>query len=182
MSNSKSSACGLTRLDGLLAAIRADEAIPAVARAIFATLAREYERIDVEIAELDRQLLALHRENEVSQPLAAIPGAGPLGATLLSIKVTDAHGFKSGRDFAALLGLTPKNHATAGRNRLGGIKRAGDEMLRRVLVAGVAALIRWMRCTGKRAWHWLEALIDWKLMTSGQAYRPIGESPAAARP
>ena len=192
---------GLARLGALLAAIRADAAIPAVARTMFATLARDYERIDAEIAELDRQLLALHRANELSQRLAAIPGIGPVGATLLSIKLTDAHGFKSGRDFAAWLGLTPKNHATAGRNRLGVITRAGDAMLRRVLVAGASTLIQWMRRTGKRAWPWLEALIArkpfklaavalagklawiaWKLMTSGQSYRPIGESPAAARP
>ncbi|ESX18816.1 hypothetical protein X765_32295 [Mesorhizobium sp. LSHC440B00] len=65
----------------------------------------------------------------------------PVGATLLAIKVPDARGFKSGRDFAAWLGLTPKNHSTAGRNRLGVTTRAGDEMLRSVLVVGATALI-----------------------------------------
>ncbi|NGO56294.1 transposase, partial [Allomesorhizobium camelthorni] len=137
--------------------------------------------------------LALHRANEVSRRLAALPGIGPIGATLLAIKVPDAHGFKSGRDFAAWLGLTPKNHSTAGRNRLGVITRAGDETLRAVLVAGAMAVIQHMRRTGKRVWPWLEALIArkpaklaavalanklariaWKLMVSGERYRANG--------
>ena len=77
----------------------------------------------------------------MSRRLATIPGVGPIGATLLSIKVVDARGFKSARNFAAWLGLTPKNHSTAGKNRLGVITRAGDGMLRAVLVAGATAVI-----------------------------------------
>jgi transposase len=135
----------------------------------------------------------------VSRRLAALPGIGPIGATLLAIKVPDAQGFKSGRDFAAWLGLTPKNHSTAGKNRLGAITRAGDEMLRSVLVAGATALIQHMRRGSKRAWPWLEALIArkpfklvavalanklariaWKLMVSSEPYRPIGAVVPAA--
>lgn len=192
---------GLARLGDLLADIRADTTIPALARDMFETLARDYARIDEEIAALDGKLLALHRDNEMSRRLAVMPGIGPIGATLLSIKVTDAHGFRSGRDFAAWLGLTPKNHSTAGRNRLGAITRAGDGMLRSVLVAGATALIQHMRRGGKRAWPWLEGLIArkafklaavalanklariaWKLMISGEHYRPIAALPVAARP
>jgi transposase len=184
---------GLSRLGDLLADIRADAALPAMAREMFETLARDYARVSEEIAVLDERLLALHRDNEVSRRLAAIAGVGPIGATLLAIKVTDAHGFGSGRDFAAWLGLTPKNHSTAGKNRLGVITRAGDEMLRSVLVAGATALIQHMRRGGKRTWPWLEALIArkpfklvavalanklariaWKLMVSSEPYRPIG--------
>jgi transposase len=88
-----------------------------------------------------------------------IPGIGPIGATLLSIKVVDARGFKSARNFAAWLGLTPKNHSTAGKNRLGVITRAGDEMLRSVLVAGATAVIGDLRRGGSRIWPWLKALI-----------------------
>jgi transposase len=184
---------GLSRLGDLLADIRASAGIPAMARAMFETLACDYARVSEEIAALDEKLLALHRDNEVSRRLAAMPGIGPIGATLLSIKVTDVHGFKSGREFAAWLGLTPKNHSTAGKNRLGIITRAGDEMLRSVLVAGAMAVIQHMRRTGKRVWPWLEGLIArkpaklaavalanklariaWRLMVSGERYRPIG--------
>lgn len=192
---------GLSRLGDLLADIRTDATIPAMARQMFETLARDYARINEEIAALDARLLALHRDSEVSRRLATMPGIGPIGATLLSIKVTDAQGFKSGRDFAAWLGLTPKNHSTAGRNRLGVITRAGDEMLRAVLVAGATAVIQHMRRGGKRTWPWLEALIGrkafklaavalanklariaWKLMVSGEPYRPIGGALPATAP
>ncbi|RWM26523.1 IS110 family transposase [Mesorhizobium sp.] len=193
---------GLSRLGDLLADIRADATIPDMAKDMFETLARDYAHISAEVAVLDEKLLALHRHNEVSRRLAAIPAVGPVGATLLAIKVTDAHGFKSGRDFAAWLGLTPKNHSTAGKNRLGVITRAGDEMLRSVLVAGATALIQHMRRGSKRVWPWLQALIArkapklaavalanklariaWKLMVSGEQYRPLGATyPAPVLP
>ena len=184
---------GLCRLGDLVADIRADRTMPSLARDMFETLAREHQRVSEEIAALDDKLLSLHRGSEMSRRLAVMPGIGPIGATLLAIKVPDAHGFKSGRDFAAWLGLTPKNHSTAGRNRPGGITRAGDEMLRSVLVVGATALIQHMRRGGKRVWPWLEALIArkppklaavalanklariaWKLMTSGESYRTNG--------
>ncbi|RUW57379.1 IS110 family transposase, partial [Mesorhizobium sp. M7A.F.Ca.US.008.03.1.1] len=141
---------GLSRLGDLLVDIRADATIPDTARDMFETLARDYAHISAEIVVLNEKLLTFHKHNEVSQRLATIPAVGPVGATLLAIKVPDANGFKSGRDFAAWLGLTPKNHSTAGRNRLGVITRAGDEMLRSVLVAGATALIQHMRRGSKR--------------------------------
>jgi len=192
---------GLSQLDKLLADIRADTTLPDMAKDMIETLARDFARIDREIVVLDKKLMAVHRENAISRRLAAIPGIGPVGATLLAIKVVDAHGFKSGRDFAAWLGLTPKNHSTAGKNRLGVITRAGDEMLRSVLVTGATAVVRYVRRGGKRTWPWLEALIArkppklaavalanklariaWKLMVSGERYRPAGTVLSAVGP
>ncbi|WP_280710172.1 transposase [Bradyrhizobium sp. BR13661] len=103
-------------------------------------LAAELARDD-QIAKLDKKLMHLHRSSEMSRRLAAIPGIGPIDATLLLIKVLDAGGIKSARNLAAWLGLTPKNHSTAGKNRLGVITRAGNGMLRTVLVAGATAVI-----------------------------------------
>lgn len=122
-------------------------------------LAAELARGDDQIAKLDKKLMQLHRSNEMSRRLAAIPGVGPIGATLLSIKVVDARGFKSARNFAAWLGLTPKNHSTAGKNRLGVIARVGDGMLRAVLVAGATAVIVDMRRRETRSWPWLKDII-----------------------
>jgi transposase len=150
---------GLSRLRELLADIRADATVPDLAMELVQALAGELTRVDDQIAKLDKKLMQLHRGNEMSRRLAGIPGIGPVGATLLSIKVTDAHSFKSGRNFAAWLGLTPKNHSTAGKNRLGVITRAGDEMLRSVLVAGATAVIGDLRRGGNRIWPWLKALI-----------------------
>ncbi|WP_346908921.1 IS110 family transposase [uncultured Roseibium sp.] len=183
---------GLFQLDRLVERIRADETLPEMARDMFETLVRDYARVDKEIADLNAKLRELHRADELSQRLAGIPGIGPVGATLLAIKVSNAHAFKSGRDFSAWLGLTPKNHSTAGKNRLGVITRAGDEMLRATLVAGASAVL--LQCRQgriKTPWPWLEKLcrhkphklaavalanklarIAWKLMVSGETYHP----------
>ena len=75
-----------------------------------------------------------HKATPVSQLLAAVPGIGPVGALSLALTV-DPGRFTSGRPFAAWLGLTPKEHSTGGRQRLGGISRAGHERLRQLLGA-----------------------------------------------
>jgi transposase len=186
---------GLSRLQKLLINIRADATVPDLAMELVEALATELARVDDQIATLDKKLMQLHRSNEMSRRLATIPGVGPIGATLLSIKVVDARGFKSARNFAAWLGLTPKNHSTAGKNRLGVITRAGDGMLRAVLVAGATAVIAETRRRG-RSWPWLKDLIArkppklvaialanklariaWKLMVSGERYRPASAVP-----
>jgi transposase len=108
--------------------------------------------------------------------------------------------FKSGRDFAAWIGLTPRDHSTAGKVRLGVITRAGDEMLRSVLVVGATALLQQIRIgRSKNASRWLLELLQrkkpklvavalankiariaWKLMVSGETYRrPEGQPQTA---
>src|ERR1700690_337057 len=94
-------------------------------------------------------------QNELSRRLAQVPAIGPIGATLLAMKVPDPRAFRTGRDFAAWLGLTPKDHSTAGKQRLGVITRAGDEALRAVLVAGAMSLVQQAQRRPDRAWPWL---------------------------
>jgi transposase len=144
-----------------------------------------------EIERIEDKLMIWHRGDECSQRLAKIPGVGPIGASLLMMKTPDPRLFKSGRAFAAWIGLTSKDHSTAGKTRLGGITRAGDELLRSTLVVGATAVIRHVRQTkGKNASPWLVGLIErkkpkqvavalankiariaWKLMVSGETYR-----------
>jgi transposase len=183
------SARGLDKIEPLLARIAADEALPAVARELFAGLGEEYAQLQDRLAGLEEALLAWQRANEQSCRLVRIPGVGPIGAALLAMKVPDPRAFRSGRDFAACLGLTPKNHSTAGRQRLGVITRAGDEALRCVLVAGATAVIQQVRQGRSQPSAWLADLvrrkppklaavalanktarIAWKLMVSGQSY------------
>ena len=147
-------------VDMLLERIAANSAVPELAREIFARLAEQIDGLDKQIKALDRQLLAWHRQNECSQRLAAIPGVGPVVATALVMKVPDPKLFRSGRQFAAWIGLTPKDHSTAGRQRLGGITRAGDETLRRLLVSGAMAVIRCAK--PGRTSPWLLALLQRK--------------------
>src|SRR5260370_18766672 len=93
--------------------------------------------------------MAWRRADECSRRLTKIPGVGPIGAVLLTMKPPEPELFRSGRQFAAWIGLTPKDHSTAGKVRLGGITRAGDEGLRSVLAVGATTLIRHARRGGR---------------------------------
>jgi transposase len=129
-----------------------------------------------------------HRADECSQRLTKIPGVGPIGAVLLKMKTPEPELFRSGRQFAAWIGLTPKDHSTAGKVRLGVITRAGDEGLRAVLVVGATSVIQHVQ-RGGRPSPWLTELlkrkspklaavalankmarIAWKLMVTGNNY------------
>jgi transposase len=133
---------GLDKIEPLLAQIAQVESLPALAREIFAIEGREYAQLQVKLKAIEAKLMAWHRANAASRRLAQIPGVGPIGATALVMKAPDPGAFPSGRHFAAWLGLTPKGHSTAGKTRLGKITRAGDEVLRSLLVAGATAVIQ----------------------------------------
>ena len=179
---------GLAHLVPLLDRIEADENLPVLARDLFASQAKEYAQLQAQIAEVDGKLMAWHRADECSQRLDKIPSVGPIGAVLLRMKTPEPEMFQSGRQFAAWIGLTPKDHSTAGKLRLGVITRAGDEGLRSVLVAGATAVIQQAQRSGKAS-PWLAELlkrkspklaavalanktarIAWKMMMTGETY------------
>src|SRR5437879_5975826 len=83
-------------------------------------LAAQLEQIEAAIAALEKQLMAWHKTNAVSQRLASIPGIGPIIATAIATTVADPGVFRSGREFAAWLGLVPRQNSTGGKTRLGG--------------------------------------------------------------
>jgi transposase len=188
---------GLDKIEPLLARI-AEAALPKLAKELFATHAREYARLKVEITKIEAKLMAWHKHNELSRRLEEVPGVGPIGASLATMKVPNPHAFRCGRDFAAWLGVTPKDHSTAGKTRLGVITRAGDEALRSVLVVGATAVIQKVKQGKGQPSPWLvellrrkppklaaialankNARIIWKLMVSGERYNPARA--AAAR-
>jgi transposase len=180
---------GLDKLEPLLARIAEDESLPALARGLFAVQSREYARLQDELREIEVRLMAWHRADAVGRRLAQIPAIGPIIATTLVMKTPDPRAFRSGRHFAAWLGLTPTDHSTAGKTRLGKITRAGDEDLRRLLVIGATAVIQQARRGRGQHSQWLLALIKrkppklvavalankvariaWKLMVTGESY------------
>ena len=193
---------GRARIGALLSRAQADPDLPALARSLFAEYGEEYAALEARLQAIDAELMAWHRSNETSRRLARIPGVGPVTASLLAMKASEPQAFASGRQFAAWIGLTPKDHSTAGKNRLGVITRAGDETLRSLLVVGATAVI-WQARRGKgNPSPWLVALlkrkppklaavalanktarIAWKLMTTGESYdakRALSATPKAA--
>ena len=186
---------GPARIEPLLARIAADETLPALARELFAEQAKEYAQLGARLTAVDAKLMAWHRQDERSRRLTRIPGVGPIIASLLSMKTPDPHAFRSGRQFAAWIGLTPKDHSTAGKVRLGVITRAGDEALRSLLVVGATAVI-WQARRGRgKPSPWLVDLlkrkppklaavalankiarIAWKLSTTGEIYDDLSRS------
>jgi transposase len=184
------------RLLELLAA-EADESLPPVARRALEPLARQLARLETEIDRLDHELILWHRSNELSTRLATIPGVGPVTATALAASVTDPSMFRSGREFAAFLGLVPRQASSGGKEKLGRISKMGDRYLRTLLVVGASAVLRHAR-KGSASKAWAQALLDkkpfklvavalanktariaWAVMTRGEAYRADARPMAA---
>jgi transposase len=97
---------------------------------------------NVRLQVIDRSILALQRTDDVARRLSTIPGVGPVGATALAASVADPNQFRSGREFAAWLGLTPSQNSSGGKDRLGRITKMGNRYLRKLLVIGATSLIR----------------------------------------
>ena len=121
---------GLRNVGELIAITRdeSDARLPGLAQQVLQVLAGQIEQIEAAIAALEKQLMAWHRSNPVSQRLATIPGIGPIIATAIAATVVDPIGFRSGREFAAWLGLVPRQNSTGGKTRLGGISKRGNQI------------------------------------------------------
>jgi len=116
--------------------------VPIEAAKIVGTLSQQALDTHVRLREIDRDLAVWLRGNDVARRLMTIPGIGPVGATALAASVSDPHQFRSGRQFAAWLGLTPLQKSSGGKERLGRISKMGDKYLRKLLVVGMTSLVR----------------------------------------
>jgi transposase len=116
--------------------------VPVEAVKIVGMLSQQALDTHTQLREIDRALVALQRSDDVARRLATIPGIGPVGATALAASVTDPGQFRSGRQFAAWLGLTPLQNSSGGKERLGRISKMGDKYLRKLLVVGATSLVR----------------------------------------
>lgn len=121
----------------------ADERIPSSARRVLRVLAAELTALDLRVGAVEATIIAPSREDAVARRLATIPGIGPIIAARITALVSDPSIFRSGRDFAAWIGLVPRQNSTGGKPRLGGISKRGNSSLRRLLVGGaMAAMFR----------------------------------------
>jgi len=179
---------GPQQVPELLRRVAAEEGVPALAREMLGLLASQLEALNAQLKAIEARLMAWHRQDQASQCLATIPGIGPIGGVSFTLKVPDPKAFRSGRHFAAWIGITPRENSTAGKHRPGKISREGDESLRRLLVLGATAVIR--QAKRGRASAWLLGLlarkpkklaavalankmarIIWAMMVSGETYR-----------
>jgi len=174
------------------------QALPELALSALRLLAEQIDDAAAKIAALEKEIIAHHRGDAAGRLLASIPGVGPIIASALAAAVPDASVFKSGRQFAAWLGLVPRQNSTGGKQRLGGITKAGDRYLRRLLVIGATGLIRYKRKNVPGGIAWLSAMLQrkparlvtvalankmariaWAVLCRGELYREAAPPSAA---
>jgi transposase len=179
---------GLKQLLAIIAD-EGDERVPIDARASLIVLAAQLQALHTMIGSIEKRLTVQHRANEASKRLESIPGIGLIGASAIAATVTDPKAFRSGRDFAAWIGLVPRQDSTGGKQKLGPISKQGDRYLRRILVVGAHSVLRRAKQSPEK-YPWLTQLlarrpfkvvaialankmarIAWALLASGGRYR-----------
>jgi len=136
--------------------------VPDCVRVALRPLVDQIDALDETIAAIDRELAALVKDDEAAKRLMTIPGIGPVTASAIVATVPDMSAFASGREFAAFLGLTPRQSSTGGKERLGRITKMGDRYLRKLLVVGACATLHHRKGHNDALRLWASALIERK--------------------
>src|SRR6185437_12420126 len=190
---------GLEGLLELMARLEAPSAeIPEMMRGALLLLAKHWQALDADERAIERQIAKAARCDRDSRRLMEVPGVGPIIASTVLAKVPDAKLFRSGRDFAAWIGLTGKDHGTGGKHRPGRISKQGDRVLRALLISGASAHLRQQKARGVTD-PWLRELLArrpykvamvafaaktarilWAMLVKGEHYRDRASASAAA--
>jgi transposase len=182
---------GSANIDRLVAEIEdSSTAVPEAARMCLLRLVALLRGLQTQIEALDAEIAARAKRDEASRRLMTIPGVGPLIATAMEALAPPAETFRSGRDFAAWIGLTPVQKSTGGKQRMGRMSRMGERTLRRLLIIACSGVVRWAKRKDGTANAWLTGMlarkpamlvivalanktarIAWAVMTRGEVYR-----------
>jgi transposase len=183
---------GPAHIDTLIALVEDPaSSVPESARTILTVLVGTFRALETQIEELDAEIARRAKADPVARRLMTIPGIGPIAATAITALVPAPQGFRAGRDFAAWLGLTPLQRSTGGRRKLGAVSKTGERTIRRLLILGASAVVRWASRRGAAAaGSWLArmlarkprmlvtvalanktARIVWALLVKGGIYR-----------
>jgi transposase len=168
----------------------ADNLLSPRMRALLVELRDEWEKLETQIEEIDREFSQAVKQEENCRRLLTIPGIGPLTATALTAAIGNATAFHKSRDLAAWLGLVPRQHSTGGKSRLLGISKRGNPYLRRLFIHGGRAVVARAKRENHTFGNWLDQLearsprnavvvamanklarIAWAVLTRGQDYR-----------
>jgi len=173
------------------AAVVVAEELPILVREAIADLRAHLSYLDQRIAQYERQLIELARQREAAVRVQRLPGVGPLTASAITASISDGHEFANGRQFAAWLGLVPRQYSTGGKARMGRITKRGDAYLRTLLMLGARAVLqsaahktdrlsRWaMALRARRGYHRAiiavaakNARIIWALLANNREFAP----------
>ena len=188
---------GVQSLLAIIAEATTTQQLPAPMLQALQAFVAQLTALQTQIGEIERGIHAQHRASDTSRRLETIPGIGVLGATAITATVADPSAFKSGREFAAWVGLVPRQHSTGGKSKLGSISKQGDRYLRKLLVIGAMAVIRHARTHPEKN-PWLVQLlakkpvkvvavalanktarIAWAILAKGETYRTPARAAAA---
>ena len=183
---------GARALGDLIKEVFADGAthMPELARTALAPIVALIRQLQAQVKAIDGELLAWHRSNAASRRLETIPGIGFITATAIAATVTEPSHFSSARQFAAWLGLVPRQNSSGGKERLGSISKMGDRYIRTLLVIGATSVMRYARSKTATGAQWVNALlarrpprlvsvavanktarIAWAVLARGEIYR-----------
>ncbi|MPR12661.1 IS110 family transposase [Microvirga tunisiensis] len=190
---------GIHRLDELMMLVEADKSLPKQGRQALEMLFAQCKALTESIATAEAEIVAHARRDATARRLATIPGIGPISASLIAATVSNIEAFATARQFAAWLGLVPRQYSTGGKTRLGRITKAGNSEIRRLLVLGATSMVyradRWNSAVGAWTRSALErrpvrlvtvalankiARIAWAVMTRKEVYRPNGNAVVTA--
>jgi transposase len=166
-----------------------DDRLPSDAGFACQAVVAQLQAVQMQIAGLDKRIHQAHRANPASKRLEAIPGFGVIVSSAIVATMTDPEAFKTGREFAAWVGLVPRQNSTGGKQRLGSISKQGDRYLRRLLIVGALSVVKSAR-TRPDKHPWVVALlarrpakvvavalankmarIAWAMLAKGKTYR-----------
>jgi transposase len=180
----------MTLLAELLEEDEMTSTLPAAAQPMFKLMIDMLAELDKQVAVLDREIARRAKEDEAARRLMTIPGIGPIVATAIIALAPPIETFRKGRDFAAWLGLAPRQHSTGGKQRLGSITKMGERTIRRLLIIGASAVVLQANRRGAPRGSWLESMLArkprmlvsvalankmarmvWALLTKNEDYR-----------
>ena len=185
---------GRRHVDGALPDILEDanSKLSGALRVLLAQLKLELDQMAIRIDEADAVLNKTAHENEACQRLVAIPGIGPITATALIAAIGNGAAFRKGREFAAWMGVVPREHSTGGKQKLLGISKHGNSYLRRLFIQGARAVLQhrtkqapglseWLAKLASRTHHNVVAValanklcrIAWAVLAKEEQYKPL---------